>query len=187
MRPPRETCSIHGLFSIGQNIFSGGQIGPRKQEDAAFQIVTSASSCRVSEQSGIGKRLGNSAVSSQEVDLPAAVPLGGSVRVQAEGSMRPSFCIFGLALARLIRSSAQAHSRGLAWFFAHSRPHEVCSGQHVVATFASGRRRRVVRHSIPTGTQTPSAATVTQHRIKPCSVSPVKKWIDPDQHTIAGK
>jgi rare lipoprotein A len=55
--------------------------------------------------------------------------------------MRPSFCIFGLALAWLITSSAQAHSRGFAWFFAHSRPHGICSGQHVVATFyASGRR-----------------------------------------------
>ena len=70
-----------------------------------------------------------------------SVPLGKSVRVQAEGSMRPSFYIFGLALAWLITSSAQAHSRGFAWFFAHSRPHGSCSGQHVVATFyASGRR-----------------------------------------------
>ena len=32
-------------------------------------------------------------------------------------------------------------SRGFAWFFAHSRPHGICSGQHVVATFyASGQR-----------------------------------------------
>ena len=55
--------------------------------------------------------------------------------------MRPFFCILGLALAWLVTSSAQAHSRGFAWFFAHSRPHETCSGQHVVATFyASGRR-----------------------------------------------
>src|SRR5260370_28567119 len=55
--------------------------------------------------------------------------------------MRPSFCIFGLALAWLITSSAQAQSRGFSWFFAHSRPHGTCSGQHVVATFyASGRR-----------------------------------------------
>jgi rare lipoprotein A len=55
--------------------------------------------------------------------------------------MRPSFCIFGLALAWLITSSAQAHGRGFAWFFAHSRPQGICSGQHVVATFyASGRR-----------------------------------------------
>ena len=63
------------------------------------------------------------------------------LRVRAEGSMRPSFCIFGLALAWFITSSAQAHSRGFAWFFANSKPHGTCSGQHVVATFyASGRR-----------------------------------------------
>ena len=36
--------------------------------------------------------------------------------------MRPLFCIFGLALAWLITSSTQAHSRGFAWFFAHSKP-----------------------------------------------------------------
>jgi rare lipoprotein A len=55
--------------------------------------------------------------------------------------MRPSFCIFGLVLAWLITSSTQAHSRGFAWFFAHSRPHGTCSGQNVVATFyGSGRR-----------------------------------------------
>jgi rare lipoprotein A len=59
----------------------------------------------------------------------------------AEGSMRPTFLIFGLALASLMASSAEAHSRGFDWFFAHSRPHGTCSGQHVVATFyASGRR-----------------------------------------------
>ena len=53
--------------------------------------------------------------------------------------MLPSFCIFWLALAWLMTSSAEAHSRGFAWFFAHSRPHGTCSGQHVVATFyASG-------------------------------------------------
>src|SRR5258705_9220157 len=55
--------------------------------------------------------------------------------------MRISFCILGLAVAWLVLSSAEAHSRGFAWFFAHSRPHGTCSGQHVVATFyASGRR-----------------------------------------------
>jgi hypothetical protein len=32
--------------------------------------------------------------------------------------MRPPLCIFGLALAWLITSSAQAHSRGFDWFFA---------------------------------------------------------------------
>jgi rare lipoprotein A len=55
--------------------------------------------------------------------------------------MRRSFCTIGLAMAWLITSSAQAHSRGFAWFFAHSKPHGTCSGQHVVATYyASGRR-----------------------------------------------
>jgi len=55
--------------------------------------------------------------------------------------MRRSFCIFGLAMAWLIASSAQAHSRGFAWFFSHSKPHGTCSGQHVVATYyVSGRR-----------------------------------------------
>ena len=55
--------------------------------------------------------------------------------------MRPSFCIFGLAMAWLITSSAQAHSRGFDWFFSHSKPRGTCSGHHVVATYyASGRR-----------------------------------------------
>src|SRR4029077_21176652 len=55
--------------------------------------------------------------------------------------MRLSFCIFGLALAWLVTASEQAHSRGFAWFFAHSKPQGTCSGQQVVATFyASGRR-----------------------------------------------
>jgi rare lipoprotein A len=55
--------------------------------------------------------------------------------------MRLSFCNLGLAVAWLILSSAQAQSRGFAWFFSHSRPHGTCSGQHVVATYyASGRR-----------------------------------------------
>ena len=55
--------------------------------------------------------------------------------------MRPSFCIIGLALVWLVTPSTQAHSRGFAWFFAHSKPQGACSGQHVVATFyGSGRR-----------------------------------------------
>jgi rare lipoprotein A len=55
--------------------------------------------------------------------------------------MRPTFCILGLALALLITSSVQAHSRGFAWFFANSKPQGTCSGQHIAATFyASGRR-----------------------------------------------
>lgn len=55
--------------------------------------------------------------------------------------MRPLPCIVGLAAALLIASSAQAHSRGFAWFFAHSRPHGTCSGQNIVASYyVSGRR-----------------------------------------------
>jgi len=55
--------------------------------------------------------------------------------------MRPFFCVFGLAMAWLVALSAQAHSRGFDWFFAHSKPRGSCSGQHVVAThYSSGRR-----------------------------------------------
>jgi rare lipoprotein A len=57
------------------------------------------------------------------------------------GSNASIFLIMGLALAWLITSSAQAHSRGFAWFLANSKPHGTCSGQHIAATFyASGRR-----------------------------------------------
>jgi rare lipoprotein A len=60
--------------------------------------------------------------------------------------------MFGLALAWLITSSTQAHSRGFAWFFAHSRPQGSCSGQHVVATFyASGRRTASGQRFDPNG------------------------------------
>ena len=55
--------------------------------------------------------------------------------------MRPSICTIGLVLAWLIASSAQAHSRGFAWFFAHSKPQGTCSGQQIVATFYSLPRR----------------------------------------------
>ena len=55
--------------------------------------------------------------------------------------MRLSSCFVGLAAALLIVSSTPAHSRGFAWFFAHSRPQGSCAGQHVVATYyTSGRR-----------------------------------------------
>ncbi|MCP1834167.1 rare lipoprotein A [Bradyrhizobium sp. USDA 4532] len=50
-------------------------------------------------------------------------------------------CAFGAALAWLVTPVTPAHSRGFAWFFAHSKPHGACSGQHVIATFyTSGRR-----------------------------------------------
>jgi len=55
--------------------------------------------------------------------------------------MRPFFCIFGLVLACLTASAERAHSRGFAWFFAHSKPQGSCSGQHVVATFYDSGRR----------------------------------------------
>jgi rare lipoprotein A len=55
--------------------------------------------------------------------------------------MRPSLCVAGLTGALLIASSAQAHSRGFAWFFSHTKPHGNCAGQSVVATYyVSGRR-----------------------------------------------
>ncbi|WP_425108740.1 septal ring lytic transglycosylase RlpA family protein [Bradyrhizobium sp.] len=55
--------------------------------------------------------------------------------------MRLSICTVGAAAVLLITSSADAHSRGFAWFFAHSRPHGACSGQPVVASYyTSGRR-----------------------------------------------
>ena len=58
-----------------------------------------------------------------------------------ERSRGLSFGIFGFALLWLITSSAEAHSRGFAWFFANSKPSGTCSGQHIVATYyASGRR-----------------------------------------------
>jgi rare lipoprotein A len=66
--------------------------------------------------------------------------------------MHRSLCIFGLALAGLITSPAQAHSRGFGWFFAHSRPEGACSGQHVVATFySSGRRTASGQAFVATG------------------------------------
>jgi len=55
--------------------------------------------------------------------------------------MRPLLCLAGLIAVLLMAPSAQAHSRGFAWFFAHSRPHGTCSGQNVVASYyVSGRR-----------------------------------------------
>lgn len=50
------------------------------------------------------------------------------------------FC-FVLAFACLVVPCSQAHSRGFAYFFAHSKPSGACSGQQVVATYyVSGRR-----------------------------------------------
>lgn len=65
----------------------------------------------------------------------------GAVFLISKAIMRPSICTVGLAAALLTVSSADAHSRGFAWFLAHSRPHGDCSGQNVVASYyVSGRR-----------------------------------------------
>jgi rare lipoprotein A len=83
------------------------------------------------------------------VDVLLVEDLPGDVRLTKEafnhnGLVKLRHVLFwsvGLALAWLITSPAQAHSRGFAWFFAHSRPQGSCAGPHVVATFyASGRR-----------------------------------------------
>jgi rare lipoprotein A len=93
---------------------------------------------RLSKHGGDAPKLTSSGVVAIATIKP--VPLR-NVEGRGRGSMRPSFCIFGLAVVWLITSSAQAHSRGFAWFFSHSRPHGTCSGQHVVATYyTSGRR-----------------------------------------------
>jgi rare lipoprotein A len=55
--------------------------------------------------------------------------------------MRSSPAIAGLAAALLVASSAQAHSRGFGWFFAHSKRPGSCAGQTVVATYYSSGRR----------------------------------------------
>lgn len=66
--------------------------------------------------------------------------------------MRRSFCIVGLVAASLIASSAQAHSRGFAWFFSHAKPQGSCAGQHVVATYyVSGRRTASGQSFDPSG------------------------------------
>jgi rare lipoprotein A len=75
--------------------------------------------------------------------------------------LRSSFCMAGLAAAVLIASSPQAHSRGFAWFFAHSRPHGSCAGQHVVATYYTSGRRTA------TGEVFNSAGYTAAHRTLP--------------------
>lgn len=54
--------------------------------------------------------------------------------------MRLSTLVFALALVLLSALPAGA-SRGLAWFFAHSRAEGNCSGQRVVATFYDSGHR----------------------------------------------
>jgi rare lipoprotein A len=50
------------------------------------------------------------------------------------------FCLI-FAFACLVIPSTQAHSRGLGYFFAHSKPAGTCSGQQVVATYYNSGRR----------------------------------------------
>jgi peptidoglycan lytic transglycosylase len=70
----------------------------------------------------------------------AILPVGAGQPNKREGSM-PSLRTFGVMLAWLVAFSPPAHSRGFAWFFAHSKPVGNCSGQQVVATYyVSGRR-----------------------------------------------
>ena len=75
--------------------------------------------------------------------------------------MLPSFRIAGLAAVLFVASSAQAHSRGFDWFFAHSKPHGACSGQHVVATYYSSGRRTA------SGQAFDSAGYTAAHRTLP--------------------
>jgi peptidoglycan lytic transglycosylase len=77
-----------------------------------------------------------------------------------EATMRPSFRIAGLAAALFIASSAQAHSRGFAWFFAHSKPHGTCSGQHVVATYYTSGRRTASGEAFNSGGYTAAHRTL---------------------------
>src|SRR3984957_10484177 len=77
-----------------------------------------------------------------------------------EATMRPSFRIVGLAVVLFIASSAQAHSRGFAWFFAHSKAHGACSGQHVVATYYSSGRRTASGQAFNSGGYTAAHRTL---------------------------
>jgi len=64
----------------------------------------------------------------------------GHFRIEVYGSMR-TFCLFGgLAASLLIASSAQARSRGFAWFFSHTRSHGNCAVGEF-STLADTRRR----------------------------------------------
>lgn len=74
--------------------------------------------------------------------------------------MRPSFYVAGLAAALLVASSAQAYSRGFAWFFAHSKPHGPCAGQHVVATFYTSGRRTASGEAFNSGGYTAAHRTL---------------------------
>jgi rare lipoprotein A len=55
--------------------------------------------------------------------------------------MRLTSCIFALATASLVTSSAQAHRSGFGYFFAHSKAEASCAGQPIVATYYNSGRR----------------------------------------------
>ena len=55
--------------------------------------------------------------------------------------MRLVSCVFGLLLASCAVPPAQAHGRGFAYFFAHSKLEGSCGGQRVVATYYNSGRR----------------------------------------------
>ncbi|WP_245438991.1 septal ring lytic transglycosylase RlpA family protein [Bradyrhizobium sp. SK17] len=57
------------------------------------------------------------------------------------GNFTYRLCALGLMSAWLIVAPEPAHGRGFSWFFARSKPHGACSGQHIVATFYSSGRR----------------------------------------------
>jgi rare lipoprotein A len=85
--------------------------------------------------------LAPSAWSSNPCTLCPRVCRRRSLFLVAGVTMRSLICTVGLAAGLLITASARAHSRDFAWFFAHSRPHGACSGQHVVASYYNSGRR----------------------------------------------
>jgi rare lipoprotein A len=74
--------------------------------------------------------------------------------------MRPFYCFVGLAAAMLTVSSAPAHSRGFAWFFAHTRPEGASAGQHVVATYDTSGRRTASGQAFNSGGYTAAHRTL---------------------------
>jgi rare lipoprotein A len=73
--------------------------------------------------------------------------------------MRSSMSIIA-ATALLTLSSAPAHSRGFAWFFAHSRPHGTCAGQSVVASYYTSGRRTASGEAFSSGGYTAAHRTM---------------------------
>jgi len=69
-------------------------------------------------------------------------------------------CAFGLGIACLAASSTQAHSRGFAYFFAHSKPAGTCGGQQVVATYYNSGRRTASGQAFNAGAYTAAHRTL---------------------------